>query len=221
MTTRHNTTDRLPPLTVEGNSLLLRQPAIGICGSRYADDLALDLAEKFGRFVAKLGLVLVSGNARGVDDAAQFGALDHGGAIVSVLAEGLAGWKPRARYRRLITRENHAAVSEFPDKARWQVWQAMQRNGTILDLSLALVVVQSGESGGTWEAGVECLRRSKPLLVVQRQEPPETEGNAQLIRRGGIAVSSTQQLTDLLKAIRDGRGTGKGQLPLPGTDCGA
>ena len=211
-------TDATPhhlPLSVQGNGRLLGQPAIGICGSRHADDLALDLAERFGRFVAKLGLVLVSGNARGVDDAAQFGALDHGGAVISVLAEGLAGWKPRVRYRSLITPENHAAVSEFHDTARWQVWQAMQRNGTILDLSLALVVVQSGESGGTWEAGLECLRRSKPLLVVQRQEPPETEGNAQLIRRGGIAVSTTQQLTDLLEAICDGRGTGKGQLPLP------
>lgn len=217
MTTQIDSTPNRPTLTVEGNRSLLGQPAIGLCGSRHADDRALDLAEKFGRFVAKLGLVLVSGNARGVDDAAQFGALDYGGAVISVLAEGLAGWKPRVRYRSLLTPENHAAVSEFPDTARWQVWQAMQRNGTILDLSLALVVVQAGESGGTWEAGLECLGRGKPLLVVQRQEPPETEGNAQLIRRGGIAVSTTRQLTDLLESIRDGRGTGKGQLPLPDT----
>ena len=215
MTAQLDSAPNRQPLTVEGNRALLSRPAIGICGSRHADDQALDLAQKFGRFVAKLGLVLVSGNARGVDDAAQFGALDAGGAVVSVLAEGLAGWKPRVRYRGLITPANHAAVSEFPDTARWQVWQAMQRNGTILDLSLALVVVQSGESGGTWEAGLECLRRGKPLLVVQRQEPPETEGNAQLIRRGGVAVSTTRQLTDVLEDIRDGRGTGKGQLPLP------
>ena len=215
MTAQLDSAPNRQPLTVEGNRALLGQPAVGLCGSRHADERALDLADKFGRFVAKLGLVLVSGNARGVDDAAQFGALATGGAVISVLAEGLAGWKPRVRYRRLITPENHAAVSEFPDTARWQVWQAMQRNGTILDLSLALVVVQSGESGGTWEAGLECLRRSKPLLVVQRQVPPETEGNAQLISRGGVAVSTTRQLTDVLEDIRDGRGTGKGQLPLP------
>ena len=196
--------------------MLLGRPAIGLCGSRNADAHALELAEKFGRLVADLGLVLVSGNARGVDDAAQFGALGAGGAVISVLAEGLAGWKPRARYRRFITPANHAAVSEFPPEARWQVWRAMQRNKTILDLSLALVVVQSGESGGTWEAGLECLRLRKPLLVAQRQVPPETEGNAELIRRGGTAVSTMSQLSQLLELIREGRTIGtQEQLTLP------
>lgn len=204
------------PVAVQGNRALLGHAAIGLCGSRNADERALELASEFGARVADLGLVLVSGNARGVDDAAQFGALKAGGSVISVLAEGLAGWKPRARYRRFINSENHAAVSEFPPEARWQVWRAMQRNKTILDLSLALVVVQSGESGGTWEAGVECLRRSRPLLVVQRQEPPETEGNAELIRRGGIAVSTMRRLTELLEAIRDGQRVGtREQLTLP------
>ena len=92
----------------------------------------------------------------------------------------------------------------------------MQRNKTILDLSLALVVVQSGESGGTWEAGLECLRLRKPLLVAQRQVPPETEGNAELIRRGGIAVSTMRQLAELLESIREGRSVAnREQLTLP------
>ena len=78
-------------LAVEGDRTLLDRPAIGLCGSRHADARALELAEKFGRLVAKLGLVLVSGNARGVDDAAQFGALEAGGTVISVLAEGLGG----------------------------------------------------------------------------------------------------------------------------------
>ena len=209
-----------PDVAVQGDRGLLGRPAIGLCGSRDADAQALGHAERFGRLVAELGLVLVSGNARGVDDAAQFGALEAGGAVISVLAEGLSGWKPRARYREFLSvgesPGNYAAVSEFPSGARWQVWQAMQRNGTILDLSLALVVVQSGESGGTWEAGLECLRRRKPLLVVRRREPPEAEGNGELIRRGGIAVSRVRELADLLEAIRAGRGVGsREQLALP------
>ncbi len=220
MTAETEATADRPSVAVQGDRTLLGRPAIGLCGSRNADAHALDLAEKFGRLVAKLGLVLVSGNARGVDDAAQFGALGAGGSVISVLAEGLAGWKPRVRYRGLLSvgesPGNYAAVSEFPPEARWQVWQAMQRNKTILDLSLALVVVQSGESGGTWEAGLECLRRRKPLLVVQRQEPPETEGNAELIQRGGIAVSTMPQLTRLLQSIREGQSIGtQEQLTLP------
>jgi DNA processing protein len=80
----------------------------------------------------------------------------------------------------------------------------MQRNETILDLSRALVVVQSGESGGTWEAGLACLRRRLPLLVVQRQEAPETEGNARLIRKGGMAVTTNNNLIALLEKLKAG-----------------
>ncbi len=203
-----------PSSDVWGNPELLSRLAVGICGSRDADARALELAEQFGGLMAKLGLVLVSGNARGVDDAAQYGALLKGGAVVSVLAEGLANWRPRARYRELINAGNYAAVSEFPAEARWQTWRAMQRNRVILDLSHALVVVQSGESGGTWEAGQECLKRQKPLLVVQRRQRPETEGNARLIQKGGIAVSTTRGLTNLLEQIRDGEMPKVGQQPL-------
>ena len=136
-----------------------------------------------------------------------------------MLAEGLAGWKPRARYRGLLrvgeSPGNYAAVSEFPPSALAGL-AGDARNKTILDLSLALVVVQSGESGGTWEAGLECLRLRKPLLVAQRQVPPETEGNAELIRRGGIAVSTMRQLAELLESIREGRSVGnREQLTLP------
>lgn len=186
-----------------GNRELLGRLGVGICGSRNADERALELAERFGRFVAKLGLVLVSGNARGVDDAAQLGALRQGGEVISVLAEGLAGWQPRSRYREFLTPENFVAVSEFPAEARWLGWRAMQRNGTIIDLSRTLVVVQAGESGGTWEAGLACLKRRKPLLVVQRQEQPETRGNALLIGKGGLAVTSERQLLELLTKVRD------------------
>jgi len=194
----------VPGLDIWGHAGLIGERAVGICGSRDADERALELAERFGVLVAEAGLVLVAGNARGVDDAAQYGSLRAGGRVVSVLAEGLGGWRPRARYRPFLTAANYAAVSEFQSDARWQTWRAMQRNGTIIDLSLALVVVQAGESGGTWEAGLECLRRRKPLLVVQRQEPPETEGNAKLIARGGIPVTTVRALATILGELTAG-----------------
>lgn len=197
-----------------GNFKLVGEPAVGICGSRNADEKAIELARRFGEIVAEQGLVLVSGNARGVDDAAQLGALEAGGRVISVLAEGLSGWLPRATYRKLITAENYVAVSEFPSDARWQTWRAMQRNGTIIELSRALVVVQAGEKGGTWAAGMECLKRGKPLLVVQRQESPETEGNARLIQRGGLPVSTTRRLKSSLEKLRRGEPLGGEQQAL-------
>lgn len=218
MTMRTNAAPNRHPITVWGSRALLDRAAVGICGSRHADERALELADQFGRLAAKRGFVLVSGDAKGVDDAAQYGALRAGGSVISVLAEGLGGWKPRVPYRPLITGENYAAVSEFPAEARWLASRAMQRNRTIIDLSCAFVVVQAGdESGGTWEAGLTCLRLGKPLLVVQREERPETEGNAKLIARGGIAVATTRGLVDLLDRARDGALRTSPQLELPAT----
>ena len=201
-----------------GNRALVGREAVGVSGSRGAGERALALAARFGEAVAGLGLVLVSGNARGVDDAAQYGALRAGGDVVSVLAEGLAGWRPRARYRGLLrpgdAPDNYAAVSEFGRDEGWGAWRAMRRNRTVIDLSLAFVVVQAGVSGGTWEGGLECLRRGRPLLVADPRELPGAEGNARLVARGGEPVTP-DTLAALLERARLRGGLANGaQLPL-------
>ena len=121
-----------------------------------------------------------------------------------MLGEGLRRWKPRVTHRTFLTGSNFVAVSEFDDDASWQVSRAMQRNKLIVALSRSLVVVQAGTSGGTWNAGLECLRQHRPLIVVQEaRDSSETEGNRQLLSRGGIAVTTNKELCTLLERIRD------------------
>ena len=194
-------------LATWGNASLLElvreRGAVGICGGRDAGPEALDLARQIGMEVAAMGLVLVSGNARGVDDLAQFGALSRGGDLISVLAQGLEDWKPRRHYRPLLDGSNYAAVSQFPSTAGWATWRAMQRNGTIIDLSLAMVVVHAGTRGGTWEAGKTCLRRKKPLLVACGSGA-ESPGSALLIADDGIPFDTAKELRTLIEQIQAG-----------------
>ena len=188
-----------------GNQELLGLPAIGICGSRDATDQSLELAGKFSHFAAQVGYGVVSGNARGVDEAAQLGVLESGGWTAIVLAEGMGRWAPRKSHRTLITHENFVAVSTYADDAGWLAWRAMARNKVIVALSQAVVVVQARTKGGTWNAGLECLRQEEPLLVVQRrEESPETEGGRKLIAKGGIGVTSSKKLTELLERLQAG-----------------
>ena len=184
-----------------GNSDLIGLRAIGICGSRDATDESIDRAHRFGLLAAELGFGVISGNARGVDEAAQRGALEGGGWTIAVLAEGLAGWKPRLTHRPLATAENFLAVSKFEDSARWSVGRAMDRNKLVIALSQALVVVQAGLTGGTWAAGNACLKAKKPLLVV-RSTSPETEGNRELIRKGGVAIATFNELREVLDELK-------------------
>ncbi len=192
---------RATVLRLVGNTDLIGMRAIGICGSRDATGESIDRAHRLGLLAAELGFGVISGNARGVDEAAQRAALEAGGWTVAVLAEGLGGWKPRLTHRPLTTAENFLAVSKFSDSSRWTVGRAMDRNHLVIALSQALVVVQAGLKGGTWEAGNACLKAKKPLLVV-RSSSPETDGNRELIRRGGIAVSTFNDLRRMLDELK-------------------
>ena len=188
-----------------GNGRLIGKRAIGICGSRDATEQSLEISEHFGHFAHKHGFGVVSGNARGVDESAQRGALESGGWTIAVLPEGLANWAPRKAHRPLITSENFAAVSQFDDDQRWQVFRAMERNKLIVALSDALVVVQARTKGGTWEAALAALRQKKPVLVVQRkQESDESGGNQELIGKGAVPVHSESRLCELLEELRSG-----------------
>lgn len=64
----------------------------------------------------------------------------------------------------------------------------------------ALVVIEAGESGGTFQAGIGALHASKPVLALGfENETPR--GNAILIERGAIEVRTSMQLGNIIDAI--------------------
>ena len=117
-----------------------------------------------------------------------------------VLPFGLHRWRKRAAYEDLLTGDNHAVVSEFAVDTDFTAPQAYQRNATIIERSLALVVVRADVRGGTWNAGLTCLRMERPLFVVRTPEGP-APGNVELIARGGTAIESPNALADDLRRI--------------------
>jgi len=188
-----------------GNVEVLRRPAVGICGSRDATDAGLKYAAEFGKIAAEAGFVVVSGYARGVDTAAHIGALEAGGSTIAVLPEGIQGFRIRRQLRNLVTENNLLAVSPFEPGAPWTTWNAMSRNKTIIDLAVALFVIEAGESGGTLEAGLECLRRGKPLCVLEyKSSSTQPAGNKKLLAKAAIAIRTRRELKQLLTRLQSG-----------------
>jgi DNA processing protein len=157
-------------------------------------------AREFGYITVKQGFVVVSGYARGVDVAAHLGAVEASGATIAVLAEGTESFRVRRELRGKLDRDNFLAVSPFAPEARWTAWRAMERNRYIVGLSRGLFVIEARERGGTFEAGLECLRQGKQLWVIDYEHGgPHREGNAKLIAAGGVPIRSGRVLKKLLK----------------------
>ena len=192
-----------PVLYIQGSSAVLKTTGFGICGSRKASQKGIQIAGWFGAEVAKLGLPEVSGYAKGVDTAAHLGALQAEGVTIVVLAEGILHFSLKKAFSHLPDAPSRmVAISEFHPVRPWSVHAAMQRNSTICALSHALVVVEAQAKGGTLNAGLECLRQGKPLLVVQYgNEENMPPGNVDLIKRGGMPVSTHPELAKQLKAV--------------------
>lgn len=196
-----------PVLYVKGSSAIVNEAGFGICGSRKASNRGIQIAGWFGAEVAKLGAPEVSGYAKGVDTAAHLGALQAGGTTVVVLAEGILRFRMKKDFAHLTEAASRMlVVSEFHPARPWSAHGAMQRNATICGLSDAMVVVEAQATGGTVNAGFECLRQGKPLFVAQFGEDsgtPTPEGNLELIKRGGIPVNKHPELTAQLREVKE------------------
>ncbi|PJJ96697.1 hypothetical protein CO641_12615 [Lysobacteraceae bacterium NML91-0213] len=177
-------TDAPPVLFGSGNRQLLNQGGIAVVGSRNASAEDLAFTAGLGGTVALQGRSVVSGGARGVDEASMLGALERDGTVIGVLADSLLRASNSAKYRPALMDRNLVLVSPFNPEAGFDVGNAMARNKYIYALSDAAVIVSATEGkGGTWSGAVEALKHAwVPLWV--KPHPDAQSGNAVLVRKG-------------------------------------
>ena len=183
-----------PILFFRGNINLCQEHSVGFCGARAASEKGLSVTEKCCRQLVERNIVVVSGYANGVDIVSHRTALQEGGKTVMVLAEGICHFHEKPEIQGLFRPNNHLILSPFPPNLPWMGRNAMRRNAIIIALSDAMILVESGLTGGTYAAGEECLRRQIPLFVIDFASPPgpSAEANPKFIQRGGIPIRGTQ-----------------------------
>lgn len=129
-------------LWARGDISLLQRDMISLVGSRDLRPENRRFAEAVGRMAAREGLVLVSGNARGADRAAQEACLAEGGRVVSIVADELS---------RHLPRENVLYLSEEGFDEPFSAQRALSRNRCIHALGQVTFVAQCDlHKGGTW-----------------------------------------------------------------------
>jgi predicted Rossmann fold nucleotide-binding protein DprA/Smf involved in DNA uptake len=166
---------------------------LAMVGSRNLDPAGADFAVQAATRAADQGLAVISGGARGVDQTAMQAALDNGGSVIGVLAEGILKKSLQPDMRQAIRSRRLALVSSFQPETVWKVYQAINRNKIIYALSdFALVVSADFNKGGTWQGATEELRRKNHIPVLVRTGGQTPKGNGELLKKGGLPLRSQQ-----------------------------
>jgi DNA protecting protein DprA len=178
-----------PVLFARGPRGIVERKAVAFCGARDASPKGRQIARVCAEALAARGVNIVSGYANGVDLVAHAAALTANGVTTLVLAEGILRFKAKPEVTGLLTDANHMILSQFPPRLPWSVGNAMQRNATVLGLADAVLVIESGESGGTFAAAEAALAMGRPLFVVDFADPPPSAaGNRHFLDRGAAPL---------------------------------
>jgi len=141
-----------PPvlLYVRGEATILNSPSLGIVGTRRPTIYGTQMTERMGRDLAKRGLAIVSGLARGVDALAHHGATEAGGRAIGVLGTGIDVCYPkeiRKLYEKVL--ERGAIISELPTGSHPAPENFPVRNRIIAGMPLGVVIVEGKQYSGS------------------------------------------------------------------------
>lgn len=170
-----------------GDMSLLDSGGLAVVGSRHVDDSLIDYTMAVGRLAARAGKMLVSGGAKGIDQAAMRGALEAGGSVCGVLADSLEKTTMNREHRNLLLDGQLVLISPYDPSAGFNVGHAMQRNKLIYALAdVSLVVSSDLNKGGTWAGATEQLDKLQFAPVFVRSVGESSAGLDSLRKKGAL-----------------------------------
>jgi len=182
--------DPPPLLYMRGDLREADDPAVAVVGSRRATCYGLEMARLLAGEIAAAGVTVVSGLARGIDQAAHAGALDAGGRTLAFLGSGIDRIYPRenlALAERISS--NGAILSEFPMGTAPLSGNFPVRNRLISGVSRGTLVVEAAARSGSLITARMALEQGREVFAVPGNLTSENAlGPNLLIQQGAKLV---------------------------------
>ncbi len=174
--------------------LLAPLPRVAIVGTRAPTPYGEGQALRFARALAAAGVVIVSGLARGVDEAAHRAALDAGGSTIAVLGSGVDRPWPSGELAERIAAEG-LLLSEFPPGQGPRRHHFPRRNRLISALSAAVVVIEAAFASGSLITARWAADQGRSVFALPgRVDHPMARGCHRLLRDGAALVESPEEV---------------------------
>jgi DNA processing protein len=188
--------------------------AVAIVGTRHATQYGLQQAERLAGSLARAGLTIVSGLARGVDAAAHRGALAAGGRTLAVLASGVLNvYPPEHAQLAEEVAACGALLSEAPARAAPLGGAFPQRNRIISGLALGALIVEAGDRSGALITARHAMEQGREVFAVPgRVDGRTARGCHRLIRDGAKLVETADDVLEELGPLVEATPRDDGQM---------
>ena len=176
--------DTPPVLYVRGSLAPDDERSIAIVGTRKPSAYGREAAYQLTHDIAKSGVTIVSGLARGIDSVAHKAALEAERRTIAVLGSGIDVIYPHehSNLARQIV-ENGALVSEHPLGTKPSAQNFPRRNRIMSGMTLGTVVIEAGEKSGALLTAQHALEQNREVFAVPGNIfSPSSRGANRLIR---------------------------------------
>jgi len=199
--------DQPPPvLYIRGDYLPEDLFAVAIVGTRRVTAYGRQITEELAAYLAANGITVISGLARGVDAVAHQSTLKTGGRTIGVLGSGVDKIYP-PEHRGLAEKmmESGAIVSDYAPGTPPEASNFPPRNRIISGLSLAVVVIEAGETSGALITAEFAAEQGREIFAVPGTIlAPQSKGTNKLIQNGALPLLSVNDLMQALDLTRMG-----------------
>ncbi len=190
-------------LYVKGSILPADERAVALVGTRHPTAYGRKVAKALGESLARAGVTVVSGLARGIDGIAHRGALDGGGRTLAVLAGGLS---------RIYPPEHRGLADEVVAKGALVTESVMEqesvqglfpaRNRIISGLSKVVVIVQAPTKSGALITATLAGEQGRTVMAVPGPvEEERCAGCNALIRDGAVLCRNVNDILEELDGV--------------------
>ncbi|MEO0102098.1 MAG: DNA-processing protein DprA [candidate division WOR-3 bacterium] len=190
-----------PILFIQGEIKKEDERSISIVGTRNPSPYGREIGERFAFELAKNGLTIISGLARGIDTIAHKNALAADSRTIAVLGCGIdISYPPENQNLREQIKENGAVISEFNISTPPDRFNFPRRNRLISGLALGILTVEAPEKSGVLITAWWAAEQGKPVFVIPGLITfPKCAGTNRLLKEGAIPITSVEDILENLK----------------------